>query len=183
MNVEEMLTKLAAYSSRPELYAHGTGLLWDDEHISEMMLDVHLEPDSDSATRKHGFVDRSVKWITEIAPPDRFPYLLDLGCGPGIYSERFHKAGYTVTGIDLSRRSIRYAEAQAAIDKTNIEYRCTDYMAIDYQERFDIVTLIYCDYSALSITDRRTLLGKVYRSLRPGGMFIFDVFTHKMRAE
>jgi hypothetical protein len=56
-------------------------------------------------------------------------------------------------------------------------------MAIDYQERFDIVTLIYCDYAALSITDRRTLLGKVYRSLRTGGKFIFDAFTHKMRAD
>jgi hypothetical protein len=58
-----------------------------------------------------------------------------------------------------------------------------DYLTIDYQERFDMVTLIYCDYAALSISDRRALLGKVYSSLRSGGKFIFDVFTHRMRAE
>ena len=182
MNVDDLLSKLAGYSLKPELYAPGTGSLWDDEHISEMMLDVHLEQDSESATRKHDFVDRSVKWIAEIAPPNRYPDLLDLGCGPGVYAERFHKAGYAVTGIDFSRRSIRYAEVQTTLERTNIEYCCMDYMTIDYQERFDIVTLIYCDYAALSITDRCALLSKVYRSLRPGGKFIFDVFTHKMRA-
>jgi len=178
-----MMEKLAAYSSRPVLYSPGTCSLWDDEHISEMMLDVHLEPENDSATRKHEFVDKSAAWIAKIAPPTRYANLLDLGCGPGVYAERFHKAGYSVTGIDFSRRSIRYAEVQAVLDKSDVDYYCMDYLAMDYAERFDIVTLIYCDYAALSAADRRLLLGKVYRALKPGGKFIFDVFTHRMRAK
>jgi hypothetical protein len=43
--------------------------------------------------------------------------------------------------------------------------------------------LIYCDYAALSITDRLILLKKVYQALRPNGKFIFDVFTPFMRKE
>ena len=176
-----MLNKMAKHLSKPELYAPSPDSFWDNPHISEIMLDVHLDPVSDSATRKHEFVDMSVEWISDIAPPSKYPSLLDLGCGPGVYAERFHSAGYSVTGVDFSERSIRYAEVQAALCKTNIEYLHQDYLTIDYAERFNIVTLIYCDYAALSVTDRRTLLGKVYQALKPGGKFIFDVFTHKMR--
>jgi SAM-dependent methyltransferase len=118
-----------------------------------------------------------------IAPPSQYPNLLDLGCGPGLYAERFCKAGYNVTGIDFSRRSIKYAKVQALLDNTDIEYPCMDYMSIDYSAQFDIITLIYCDYAVLSSTDRRELLRKVYRALTPGGKFIFDVFTHRMRVE
>jgi SAM-dependent methyltransferase len=169
--------------SRPELYAPSSGSFWDDPYISEIMLDVHLDPESDSATRRHDFVDKSVAWISEIAPPSAYPNLLDLGCGPGIYAEKFHHSGYTVTGIDFSERSIRYAEVQAVLSKTDIEYLHQDYLTIGYTDRFDIVTLIYCDYAVLSATDRCALLGKIFQALKPGGKFIFDVFTHKMRKE
>ena len=183
MDWNEITRKLAEYSSIPELYAPGSGPLWDDDHISEMLLDVHLEPSNDSATRRHDFVDKSVEWIARIAPPSRYRNLLDLGCGPGLYAERFCKAGYNVTGIDFSRRSIKYAKVQALLDNTDIEYHCMDYMTIDYSAQFDIITLIYCDYAVLSSTDRRELLRRVYHALAPGGKFIFDVFTHRMRAE
>ena len=176
-----MFIEIAKYLSKPDLYSPSSGSFWDDPHISEIMLDVHLDPESDSATRKHEFVDMSIAWISEIAPPLNYPSLLDLGCGPGIYAERFHNAGYAVTGIDFSERSVRYAEVQAALSKTTIEYLRQDYLTIDYTERFNIVTLIYCDYAALSAINRRILLGKIYRALKPGGKFIFDVFTHKMR--
>ena len=176
-----MLNELVKYLSKPELYATGTNCLWDDPYISEMMLDAHLNPDFDASSRKHAFMDKSVAWIAGIAPPSEYPRLLDLGCGPGLYAERFHKAGYKVTGIDFSERSIRYAEVQAALDKSDIEYLYQNYLTIDYVEQFDIVTLIYCDYAVLSATDRSTLLRKIYSALKPGGKFIFDVFTHKMR--
>jgi len=178
-----MLNKLKPYLSRPELYTTSANLLWDDEYISEILLDTHLEPNYDSATRNHKFVAKSVEWIAKLAPPSKYAKLLDLGCGPGIYAEHFHKAGYAITGIDFSRRSIRYAEVQAVLEKTNIKYHCKNYMDIDYVEQFDVITLIYCDYAVLSASGRRTLLDKIYKALKPGGMFIFDVFTHKMRAE
>ena len=176
-----MFDRLADLLVRPALYAPDSGSFWADPYISEILLDIHIDPERDSATRRHEFVDKSVQWITSIAPPARYAALLDLGCGPGVYSERFNNAGYIVTGIDFSRRSISYAEVQAALGKYNIEYLCQNYLTIDYTRQFDIVTLIYCDYSALSATDRNTLLSKIYRALKPGGRFIFDVFTHKMR--
>lgn len=176
-----MFKELSSYLKKPKLYTPSTSKFWDDEHISKGMLKAHLNPDWNGATRKLDFVDESIKWITSIAPPKQFQQLLDLGCGPGIYAERLCKAGYKVIGIDFSNRSIEYAKEQTLLNKSNIEYHYQNYLTIDYIEQFDIITLIYCDYAALSITDRLTLLKKVYQALRPNGKFIFDVFTPLMR--
>ena len=167
--------------AKPELYAPSTNKFWDNEHISKLMLEAHLNPDWEAATRKHEFLDESVAWISKIAPPSQYKFLLDLGCGPGLYAERFSKFGYSVVGLDFSSRSIAYAKGQTLLNKSEIEYHYKNYLTIDYLEQFDIITLIYGDYAALSITDRCALLKKIYRALKPNGKFIFDVFTPLMR--
>jgi SAM-dependent methyltransferase len=178
---EIMFNKLKDYLVKPKLYTPSTGKFWDDEHISKGMLEAHLNPKWDAATRKLDFLDKSVNWIASIAQPAQFQQLLDLGCGPGIYAERFRKAGYSVTGIDYSKRSIEYAKEQTLLNKSKIEYHYQNYLTIDYVEQFDVITLIYCDYAVLSITDRLTLLRRIYQALKPKGKFIFDVFTPLMR--
>lgn len=182
LNMEEtMYSKLEKYLLKPALYAPSTGKFWDDKHISKGMLEAHLRPELNSATRKHEFVDKSVNWISDIAPPSQYKSLLDLGCGPGLYAERFSNAGYSVTGVDFSKRSIAYAKEQSLLHQSNIDYHYQNYLTIDYTEKFDIITLIYCDYASLSITDRLILLEKVYQALKPNGKFILDVFTPRMR--
>jgi len=180
-----MFAQLMALINKPDLNAPSTNdlyrTLWNDEHISKGMLEAHLNPNWHAATRKHKFLDKSVKWISKIAPPSQYKRLLDLGCGPGLYAERFSGAGYSVTGIDFSKRSIEYAKEQSARNKSSIKYLYQNYLDIDYTEQFDVITLIYCDYAPLSVTDRLTLLKKVYQALKPNGKFIFDVFTPKMR--
>lgn len=176
-----MFNKLENYTTKPKLYAPSTNKFWGDEHISKGMLEAHLNPNWDAATRKHEFLDKSVNWISKIAPSSQYKFLLDLGCGPGLYAERFSSVGYTVTGVDFSNRSITYAKEQTLLNKSNIEYLYQNYLTIDYVEQFDVITLIYCDYAALSVTDRLTLLRKVYQALKPNGKFIFDVFTPLMR--
>ena len=157
--------------------------LWNDEHISKGMLEAHLSPTWDAASRNHKFIEQSIHWIATIAPPRQYSKLLDLGCGPGLYAEGFAKVGYLVTGVDFSKRSIDYATHQTKLNKSNIQYHYQNYLTMDYLEEFDVITLIYCDYAPLSKSDRMTLLKKVYQALKPNGVFIFDVFTSKMRKE
>lgn len=178
-----MFSDIIKYLSKPALYEPSTNSLWDDDHISRGMLKAHLNPDVDAASRKPEFIEKSVKWIADIAPSSQYKRLLDIGCGPGLYAERFHNAGYQVTGIDFSKRSISYAKEQTIHNKSNIEYHYQNYLTIDYKEQFDIVTLIYCDYSVLSIQDRLLLLNKIQQALKPNGKLIFDVFTPRMRKE
>lgn len=179
-----MFAKLMALLSKPVLNVQSTvdtHSLWDDEHISKGMLNAHLNPAWDAATRNHAFIDTSTSWIAKLAPPPQYAKLLDLGCGPGLYAERFAKAGYSVTGVDFSKRSIDYAKEQTERNGSGIEYLCQNYLTLDAVQQFDIITLIYCDYAVLPITDRLTLLKKVYQALKPDGKFLFDVSTPKMR--
>lgn len=175
----ETIKELLKYSANPEPFASSTGAFWDDEHISKGMLDAHLNPNWDAATRKPAFIEKAATWLTEVAPVTSHERLLDIGCGPGLYAERFRDRGYQVTGVDFSKRSINYAKEQTQKNNSGITYHYQNYLEIDYHNEFELVTLIYCDYGVLSHENRRTLLSKLLNALNDGGKFVFDVFTPK----
>ncbi len=164
---------------RPELYAKSTAKFWDDEHISIGMLEAHLNPEWDAATRKISFVNASVDWIEQLASSNQYKKLLDMGCGPGIYAEKLCQKGYQVTGIDLSTRSIDYAKEHAVKEGLDICYLNENYLNLNYEEEYDVIILIYCDFGVLSDEDRAVVLKNVYRALKKGGKFFVDVFTPK----
>ena len=172
-----MYTQLMHLMRKPALYERGAGSIWTDEHISKGMLAAHLNPDWDAATRKHDFIRASARWVAEAAPPERYPALLDLGCGPGLYAERFAEAGYRVTGADISARSVDYARASARAKGLPIEYRQLDYLTLADTAQFDLVTLIYNDFGVLSPGERAGLLSRIHTALKPGGRLILDVNT------
>lgn len=168
-----MIDHLFRLLQKPTLWQRSTEAFWDDEHISKGMLEAHLNPERDAASRKHKFIDRSVQWLSDVIPANG--KVLDLGCGPGLYTKRFSDMGYDVTGVDLSKRSIAYAQSK---DKKT-EYIRKNYLELNYIDKFHTITLIYGDYAALTPDERKTLVGKVYKALKPGGLFILDVFTEK----
>jgi len=172
-----MFTQLKTMMKKPALYEKGTAELWTDEHISKGMLEAHLNPDWDAATRKHATVLEIVKWIGLVSPAEQYHSLLDLGCGPGIYAEEFHKAGYKVAGMDFSERSIRYARNSAQEKNMPITYYHQDFLTMDFKEQFDLVTLIYYDFCTLPTEDRAKTLKNICTALRPGGMLIVEVHT------
>ena len=172
-----MIDTLFHLLKKPVLWQRSTEPFWDDVHISKGMLEAHLDPDWDAASRPHSLIDRSVEWLSTVIPVGS--KILDIGCGPGLYTKRLSDSGYDVTGMDYSRRSIAYAKSQDA--KT--EYICQNYLEFDYDAVFDAVTLIYCDYPALIPDERKILLGKVCKALKPGGLFILDVNTAKYFAK
>lgn len=162
---------------KPELYEQTSRNIWDDPYISKRMLEAHLDTSLDSATRNREFVKRSVEWIAHIVPATKYPNLLDLGCGPGIYAEMFKEQGYCVEGIDLSKNSIAYARKSALEKGLTIEYILGDYLKHPFTRKYNLITLIYCDFGVLSPNDRKVLLKKVYNTLHHNGVLIFDVFT------
>jgi SAM-dependent methyltransferase len=54
---------------------------------------------------------------------------------------------------------------------------CQDYLTFDTDKRFDLITMIWCDFCALSPTQRRELLGKFHRLLKTGGAVLMDVHS------
>lgn len=133
---------LRAINERPESYAAGEVLFWNDPHISKGMLDAHLNPDLESASRKHEQINASARWISSLTSSNKKRRLLDLGCGPGLYAKAFLKQGFEVRGIDFSKRSIAYAQEHARIEGLNIEY-CYENTA-DYLEQYIIIDKDAC---------------------------------------
>jgi len=167
---------IESIKDKPKLYETTGVAFWDDDHISQSMLKVHLDPYTDGASRQHLYIEKSADWISTYLRKDR-DRLLDLGCGPGIYAELLWNKGFRVTGIDYSNRSISYAKQSSARKGKNIKYIYQDYLSIGYEAEYDVIILIYCDLGVLPPQERATLLNKIYNALKPGGIFIVDVFS------
>lgn len=161
----------------PAIYEKGTDNIWTDSYISSQLLQAHLDPEFDGASRKKTFIDASVRWIEQQFSQREFPTVIDYGCGPGLYTERLAKKGYTVTGIDFSVRSIQKATASAVEQNLPIQYIHGDYLKWQPQDVYDLALLIYCDYGALSKEDRKKVLENLYGALRSGGYLFMDNFT------
>jgi SAM-dependent methyltransferase len=168
--------KLENINSRPEPFEFYTASdLWTDEHTSEQMLKYHLNEDVDLSSRNKDFIDRSVRWIVSYFEIDMNTSIADFGCGPGLYTTQFAENNASVTGIDFSERSIRYAREVADRKGLDISYSLKDYLTFETADRFDLVTMIFCDFCALSPLQRKSLLAKFNKFLKPRGSVLLDV--------
>jgi 2-polyprenyl-3-methyl-5-hydroxy-6-metoxy-1,4-benzoquinol methylase len=173
-----MFESLQQINARPAPFEHiTTAELWTDEHTSARMLAFHLDGSVNVASRKTAIIDRSVGWMVSRFGLDESSRVADLGCGPGLYTTRLAAAGCNVTGIDFSSRSIRHAEKLARRRGVTVNHVQADYLQYETSERFDLITMIMCDFCALGPSQRQTLLDKVMTLLEPGGAFLFDVYS------
>jgi len=169
---------LERINERPEPYsAYTAEALWTAPDISEMMLRYHLDGEVDLASRRTAFIAASAEWIRSTFELGPGRSVIDLGCGPGLYTNRLARSGARVLGLDFSERSIEYARAEAQREGLEVDYQVADYLTYETDQRFDLATLIMCDYCALSPRQRANLIGRVSQLLKPEGAFLFDVYS------
>ncbi|WP_281612720.1 class I SAM-dependent methyltransferase [Flammeovirga sp. SubArs3] len=154
--------------------------MWTDPYISKQLLQIHLNPDIDLASRKQSSIEKTVNWILEHLKVEKPLKILDLGCGPGLYTKILAEKGHQVTGMDISKNSIEYATSSADKNGLSIHYRNESYLEADLgTEEYDLILLIYTDLGALTPSERAPLLIKIKNALKKGGSFIFDVLKDK----
>ena len=175
---EKMFKALERINKRPEPFEFYTASdLWTDEHTSAQMLSFHLNEAIDVSSRNVEFIRRSVEWIASKFNIGKDTKIADFGCGPGLYATHLAKRRANVTGIDFSGRSIEYAKRVAGREQLNIRYVKQNYLDFETQDRFDLVLMIMCDFCALSPTQRKEILRKFHRILKPGGAVLLDVYS------
>lgn len=179
--MEQIISQLLELQQKPAPFTPGEPLFWNDPHISSQMLKFHLNPDVDAASRRPEYIDRYVKWMIEMLGLQPSASLLDLGCGPGLYASRFARAGFRVTGVDYSRRSIEYASRYAKENNIDITYRYQNYLELKDENQYEAAFLIYGDFCPLSPEQRARLLKNIQRALTPNGKFVLDVTTRETR--
>ena len=174
-----MYKKLNDTTDKPTIWSFYTAdKLWRDAHIAQKMLSFHLNPEINSASRSFDFINESVSWMVDEFKLGEESKVIDLGCGPGLYTYRFKQKGVgKVVGVDFSESSIAYAREQAHKAGLDIKYQLANYLHYEDEDKFDLVTLVMCDFCALSPSQRSHLLEKIKGMLKPNGAIALDVFT------
>jgi 2-polyprenyl-3-methyl-5-hydroxy-6-metoxy-1,4-benzoquinol methylase len=173
-----MFEKLEEINSRPEPFQFYTATdLWTDKHTSKKMLEFHLNDSVDVSSRNRKFIERSVEWIVAHFAVGEGTKIIDFGCGPGLYTTLLAERKADVTGIDFSELSIRYARELAVQKGLNIEYIHQNYLEFETEKRFELATMIMCDFCALSPAQRKVMLDKFLTILKPGGSVLLDVYS------
>jgi SAM-dependent methyltransferase len=158
-----------------EFYTAST--LWNDEYTSEQMLKYHLNEDVDMSSRNKKFINTSVDWIASKFNIGTGTKICDFGCGPGLYTTKFAETGASVTGLDFSKRSINYAKETAAKKSLIVDYQLQNYLDYSSDKKFDLITMIMCDFCALSPVQRLGLLNVFNQHLHDDGALLFDVYS------
>lgn len=172
-----MFKHLEEINSRPKPFEFYTASeLWTDEYTSKQMLSFHLNGEIDISSRKFSFIERSVNWIISEFDLRRGKSVADFGCGPGLYTHRFAKTNAAITGIDFSKNSIEYAENKAREEGLNINYVNQNYLEFSSDQKYDLITMIFCDFCALSPEQRKILLKKFRSLLKPNGAILLDAY-------
>ena len=173
MNLLDLVHRQAV----PSPWAEGEKIPWDEPGFSQRMLREHLSQQHDAASRRCETIDRHVSWIHSQSLSGRPTSILDLGCGPGLYTSRLARLGHRCVGLDFSPASIAYAREQAAKERLECTYRQEDIRVADYGAGHGLVMLIFGEFNVFRPAEAHAILRKAYRALAPEGLLLLEPHT------
>ncbi len=102
----------------------------------------------------------------------------DLCCGTGDVAIALAKAGYRVTGIDVSGDMLNVATQKAASAAARVQFLCEDARKFMFMKKVDVIYSLTdgMNYMLTDIDLKKAFLS-VNNALVPGGKFIFDIST------
>lgn len=171
--------KISDVVNRPDIFTvceTGAKIPWNDPEFSKRMLQNHLSQEHDWASRPHTIITQHTQWIASILP-DADSRILDLGCGPGLYTHLLAQAGYTCVGVDFAPAAIEYAEERAQNSGLALEYALADVRDYQPQGQFDLVMMVFGEINEFSREDALKLLLKAAQCLKPNGKLLLEIQT------
>jgi SAM-dependent methyltransferase len=125
---------------------------------------------------------REVAFLTALLELPAGAAILDIGCGTGRHAVELARAGYAVTGIDLSAGMLR--EARAAAERAGVELELVqaDATSFDLGREFDAaVCLCEGSFGLLGSDDAfehdAAVLQHAFAALRPGAQFVLTLLN------
>lgn len=172
MHLADLISRGAAVP-----WAEGSKLPWHDPGFSERMLREHLSQEHDQASRRTAAIDRHVAWLHHVVMRDTPGRVLDLGCGPGLYTSKLARLGHTCVGVDFSPASIAHARAEAQREGLACRYDLADLRACRVDGSFGAVLMISGELNTFTPDDARAILAVARRSLAAPGALVLEVHT------
>lgn len=161
----------------PAPWAEGEKIPWNEPGFSRRMLQEHLSQAHDAASRRMETIDRHVAWIHQTILQGQPTKILDLGCGPGFYSNRLAQRGHACVGIDFSPASIAYANEQKHTLNTNCTFLESDIRTAEYGNGYGLVMLIFGEFNVFRREDAKRILTKAFHALQENGQLLLEPHT------
>ena len=171
------LQDIVRRQSVPKPWAEGEKIPWNDPDFSRRMLNEHLSQEHDAASRRFEIIDKHIEWIHNQVLKGNPTRILDLGCGPGLYTSRLARLGHRCVGIDFSPASIAYAREQAEKAGLECTYIQQDIRTADYGDEYGLVMSIFGEFNVFRPGEARGILEKACRALVPNGFLLFEPHT------
>lgn len=171
------LTDIVNRVRPPEPWREGDNIPWHEPGFSARMLHEHLSQAHDAASRRLTVIDQHIAWIFGHVLGGQPARVLDLGCGPGLYTQRLAARGCACTGVDFSPASIEYARAQADAEGLTCVYHLADLRQAEFGTAYDLAMLLYGEANVFRPADLRLILRKAHAALRPGGQLLLEPHT------
>jgi glycine/sarcosine N-methyltransferase len=155
---------------------HGDLMRDPRDFYDDLANDYHaLFDDWWTAAQWHGGVIAALLAVRGVAPPSS---LLDCTCGIGTQALPLAALGYSVTGTDISPRSVARARVEGHARNLPVRLGIADVRVVDetIEERFDAV--ISCDNALphlLTDADLHRALRSIRRCLRDDGVLLASV--------
>ena len=104
---------------------------------------------------------------------------LDIGCGGGWFTRAFQKAGFAMTGLDISPEMLDYAQETALKEGARSEYLLGDITKFKSPKKYDFATAINDCINYIPKNKIDMAFKCVKGALAKGGIFLFDISSQK----
>ncbi|HMJ14279.1 MAG TPA: class I SAM-dependent methyltransferase, partial [Polyangiaceae bacterium] len=109
--------------------------------------------------------------------------VLDLGCGAGHHAVELASRGYGVVGYDLSLSQLALAADVAQDRGQRINFLQGDMREMAFEEMFDGIFCWNTTFGYFEEEKNVAVAQRVFKALRPGGMFLLDVVNRDFVAQ
>jgi len=116
---------------------------------------------------------KEIRLIKSILGDHHCESSIDLGCGTGYHARALAKLGFEMTGIDISKQNIQFANRKARKEKVRPRFVVGSYYEYHPSKHFDSALCLNWSIPVKEIEVKR-FLDNTYSLLRPGGLLIFD---------
>lgn len=158
----------------PAAWAEGENIPWDDPDFSKRMLAEHLTQTHNLASRQFDIIDRQVAWIHEQILGGAPTRILELTCGPGLYTSRLAGLGHECVGIDYAPEPIRYAQETATREGLACTYHLGDVREAEYGDGYGLVMMLFGQLNVFRRGDAHSILEKAFSALVPDGRLLIE---------
>lgn len=122
--------------------------------------------------------NKYAEWVQSNAPLNTSKRLVDIGCGTGVLSIQFAKAGYEVIGVDLSDSMLTVAQNRSLENGTDITFICQSMSDLEGVDEVDVAVIAIDSLNYLeTLEEVEQTFKRLFASLNLNGQLFFDVHS------